>query len=184
MAQWLRIHLPTQEIQVRSLVWKDHTCGRTAKPMHHSYWALVLQLLKSMCPRACAPQWEATPRRSPGTARKSSPRSPQLEKSPCSNKDPAQPKINMDMELTAPHQPSSWILNSSAWLTRPSRVPATLQPKCCSSFHAPHHELQSSGLFLVGSKPHQAVPAPPTPPALGQFPLLFSPPFSLLLLLF
>ena len=103
--------------------------------MHHSYWALLLQL-KSMCPRACAPQREATPRRRPGTARKSSPRMPQLKKSPRSNKDPAQPKINMDMELTAPHQPSSWILNSSAWLTRPSGVPATLQPKCCSSFRA------------------------------------------------
>ena len=27
--QWLRIHLPMQGIQVRSLVWEDSTCCRT-----------------------------------------------------------------------------------------------------------------------------------------------------------
>ena len=35
--QWLRIHLL---MQVHSLVWKDPTCHGTAKPEHHSYWAL------------------------------------------------------------------------------------------------------------------------------------------------
>ena len=52
------------------------------------------QLLKPACPRAHAPTREATAMRSTCTATKSSPCSPKLEKSPHSNEDPTQPKIN------------------------------------------------------------------------------------------
>jgi len=40
--QWLRVHLPMQEIQVWSLVLEDPTCHRTAKPVRHNYWAQAL----------------------------------------------------------------------------------------------------------------------------------------------
>ena len=76
--------------------WEDPTCHGVTKPVHHNYWACVLesrscncwahvsQLLKPERHRACAPQsplqWEAFKL--------------QLEKNPHSNKDPAQPKIN------------------------------------------------------------------------------------------
>ena len=46
--------------------------------------------LLSLCSRAR----EDTARRGSGAATKSSPHSPQLEKNPSSNKDPAQPKMN------------------------------------------------------------------------------------------
>ena len=58
VAQWLRIHLPMQETQVRSLAREDPTCRGATKPvchnywacalqpMNHNYWARVLQLLK------------------------------------------------------------------------------------------------------------------------------------------
>ena len=36
---WWRIHLPMQETQVQSLVWKDSTCHRAAKPTCHNYWS-------------------------------------------------------------------------------------------------------------------------------------------------
>ena len=36
-AQWCRIHLSVQEIGVQSLVWKDPTCHRAAKPVYHKY---------------------------------------------------------------------------------------------------------------------------------------------------
>ena len=42
----------------------------------------------------CSATGEATATRSPHAARRSSPRSPQVGKSLCSNKDPAQPEIN------------------------------------------------------------------------------------------
>ena len=82
--------LPTQGTmqgtQVWSLVWKDPTSCRAAKPLCHSYWARAPWILEPTCPRACGlqqekpPQWEA--------------RAPQLEKSLCSNEDPAEPKTN------------------------------------------------------------------------------------------
>ena len=46
VAQWIRIHLPMQGTQVRSLVWKDSTCCGTSKPVCHNCWGPVLQLLK------------------------------------------------------------------------------------------------------------------------------------------
>ena len=67
-------------------------CATTTEPKSHNYWACVLQRLKPACPVPVLTR-EATTTRNPWTATKSSPHSPQLEKSPCSNKDPAQPKI-------------------------------------------------------------------------------------------
>ena len=49
VVQWIGIHLAMQGALVRSLAWEDSTCHRTAKPVHHSYWARVLQLLKTTC---------------------------------------------------------------------------------------------------------------------------------------
>ncbi|KAJ8780909.1 hypothetical protein J1605_000952 [Eschrichtius robustus] len=37
VAQWLRIHLPMQGIQVRPLVWEDPTCSGATKPVRHNY---------------------------------------------------------------------------------------------------------------------------------------------------
>ena len=63
--QWLRISLPMQGTQVRSLAREYPTCHRAAKPVHcnywactlepvsHNYWAFVPQLLKPACPRTC-----------------------------------------------------------------------------------------------------------------------------------
>ena len=66
-----------QKIQVQSLVQEDPWCCGAAEPKHHncwlsalepgncSFWAHMLQLLKSVCPRAHALkqdkplQWEA-----------------------------------------------------------------------------------------------------------------------------
>ena len=74
---WLRICLEMQGTPVQSLVWEDSTCPGATKPVHpnywasalpptcYNYWASVLQLLKPMSSRACAPkpekplQWEA-----------------------------------------------------------------------------------------------------------------------------
>ena len=92
VAQWLRIRLPRQGTRVRSLVREDPTCRGAAKPVHHNYWACALepvshnywahvpQLLKPACLEPCSTMREATAMRSPHTAMKSGPRSPQLEK--------------------------------------------------------------------------------------------------------
>ena len=52
MAQWLRIPMPIQEIQVQFLIQEDHTCPGAIKPVHRNHWAHVLQLLK---PQALEP---------------------------------------------------------------------------------------------------------------------------------
>ena len=46
VAQWLRICLPMQGTQVRSLVQEDPTCCGATKSVSHNYWARVPQLLK------------------------------------------------------------------------------------------------------------------------------------------
>ena len=78
-AQWLRIRLPMQGTQVRSLVLEDPTCCRATKRMCHNYWAHMPQLLKPARLEPCSATGEATAVRSPHTTTKSSPRSPQLE---------------------------------------------------------------------------------------------------------
>ena len=37
VVQWLRICLPMQGTQVRSLVWEDPTCRGATKPVRHNY---------------------------------------------------------------------------------------------------------------------------------------------------
>ena len=54
VVQWLRIHLPLQGTQVRSLVGEDSTGCRATKPMCHNYRSLsalqsVLHNKKSHC---------------------------------------------------------------------------------------------------------------------------------------
>ena len=39
VVQWLRIHLPVQGTQVRSLVWEDPTCFRAAKLLCLNHWS-------------------------------------------------------------------------------------------------------------------------------------------------
>ena len=80
VAQWLRIRLPVQGTWVRSLVQEDPTCRGATKPVRHNYWARVPQLLKPTRLEPCSATREATAMRSPRTTKKSSPRSPQLEK--------------------------------------------------------------------------------------------------------
>ena len=43
VVQWLRICLPMQENWVRSPVREDPTCCGTTKPVHHNYWAQILE---------------------------------------------------------------------------------------------------------------------------------------------
>ena len=62
VVQWLRIRLPVQGTQVRSLVQEDSTCRRATKPMRHNYQARA----------PCFTTRAVTAMRSP--------RSPQLEK--------------------------------------------------------------------------------------------------------
>ena len=85
VVQWLRIRLPIQGTQVRSLVQEDPTCRgatnlcvTTTKPVLQSPRATTTE---AHVPRARAlQQREATAMRSPRTTTKSSPCSPQLEK--------------------------------------------------------------------------------------------------------
>ena len=112
MAQWLRIRLPMQGTRVRALVREDPTCRGATKPtshncwacalepLSHNYWARVPQLLKPVCPRACAPQqekpqqWEAcSPQRRVAPARRN------WRRPVHSNEDPKQPKINKEINL-------------------------------------------------------------------------------------
>ena len=65
VVQCLRILLPMQRTQVRSLFQEDSTGHRTTKPVHHNYWANTQELLKPGHSTACAlqqqklPQWKA-----------------------------------------------------------------------------------------------------------------------------
>ena len=90
-----------QETWVHSLTWEGPTCLRASKPLCHTYWdcsrAQEWQLLS---PHAAATEAQAA--QSPCSATreasaekpKSSSQLLQLEKSPCSNEDPGQPKID------------------------------------------------------------------------------------------
>ena len=94
---------------------EDPTCHGASKPVCHNYWTCALepgscncwahvpQLRKPTHPRASTPQekppqWEA---RAPQL--ESSPHSPQLEKSLCSNDDSAQPKIKINFKILYTH---------------------------------------------------------------------------------
>ena len=71
-----------QEARILSLVQKDPTCRRAAKPMHYNCWACALQQEKPPQQEACTLQLEG------------SPHTPQLGKVLISDKDLAQPKVN------------------------------------------------------------------------------------------
>ena len=93
VAQWLRICLPMQGTWVRVLLREDPTCCGATKPVRHNYWACTLepashnywarmpQLLKPARLESVLCNKRSHPMRSPRSAMKSSPRSPQLEKS-------------------------------------------------------------------------------------------------------
>ena len=81
VVQWLRILLSMKGTWFWSLVQEDLTGHKATKPVCHNYRAHVLQLLKTMCPRACAPQQEK-PLQGAYTQLQSNTHSLQLEKSP------------------------------------------------------------------------------------------------------
>ena len=91
---------------VWSLIQKDSTCREATKPKCYNCWACTLKprhlnyraytskLLRPTGPTLCPP-WKKSPcPEKPVHCNKSSPYSLQLEKSPHSNENPAQPKIN------------------------------------------------------------------------------------------
>ena len=85
VAQWLRIHLPMQRTRVRALVQEDPTCHGATKPVRHQLLSLRSRVREPqlLSPRAwspCSATREATAKRSPHSATKSSPRSLQLQK--------------------------------------------------------------------------------------------------------
>ena len=65
---------------VQTLVWEDPTWHGATKPVRHNYWAYVPQLLKPVHYSLLSTTREDMAMRSPRTATKSSPHSPQLEK--------------------------------------------------------------------------------------------------------
>ena len=99
LVQWIRIHLPMQETWDQSLVKEDPTCCMATKCDCRSFWACALEpgscnyrsphALKNTFCNEKPLQWEA---HAPQLQR--SLYLPQLAKSLCSNKDPAQPKLN------------------------------------------------------------------------------------------
>ena len=98
VAQWWKIYPPMQETWVWSLIWEDLTCHGATKYLHHNYWACALDHGShnywSPHPGAHAPQEKAPQREALSLQLDSSPSSLQLEKSLCSNEDPAEPKMS------------------------------------------------------------------------------------------
>ena len=104
MVQWLRIHLAMKRISpVWSLIQEDPTCCCATNPASHNYWAGALEptshSLPRAFPRACTPQLLKLKCPTALLCNTKKPlqreaQAPQLGKSPHSNKDPAQPKIN------------------------------------------------------------------------------------------
>ena len=86
VAQWWGIRLTVQETRVQSLTPEDPTCRGATRPVHHKYWACALEPGSHNYWSPCSLE--------PVLRNKRSPCSPKLEKSPSSNEDPAQPKIN------------------------------------------------------------------------------------------
>ena len=74
MVQWLRIYLPMQGTQVRSLVLEDSSCCGTKKSMSCNYWAHTPQQLKPSHARDCAPQQEKPLQWNPHTTTRENPR--------------------------------------------------------------------------------------------------------------
>ena len=78
VAQWIRMCLPLQGTQVRSLVQEDSTCHGATKPMCHNYW--------SPCALETAAQQEK-----PQQEASEKPLLTATTERPGSNKDPLQP---------------------------------------------------------------------------------------------
>ena len=91
-AQWWRISLPEQGIQVRSLVQEKPTCHGAAESMSHDCWACALE------PRSCNFQsLQVRDSELHGKGSCAPQPSRQLGESPQGSKDPAEPQIS---ELT------------------------------------------------------------------------------------
>ena len=93
-----------QEKQVRSLVWEDPTCLRATNPVHPNQWACTpepgSQDHWAHVPSSpSSASREATAMRSPHTATGEQPLLAAARESLCSNKDPAQPKVNTFLKL-------------------------------------------------------------------------------------
>ena len=103
VAQWMRLCLPMQETQVRSLVWEDPICHGATKLMCHHSRACNSRDCKLQLPsrlQVATTQSECN-YQSPHCSEKSAhykeewPPLAATRESPCkSNEDPAQPKIN------------------------------------------------------------------------------------------
>ena len=97
-----------QGTRVRALVREDPTCCGATKPMHPNYWACALEPASHnyWSPHASSPgsTREATAMRSPRTATKSSPCSPQLEKAHAQQRRPntAKKKKNFKVKVQRP----------------------------------------------------------------------------------
>ena len=102
----VRICLPKQETQIGSLIWEDPTCRRATKPICHSYWDCALEPQSRKTGPTCCSYWSPCvlqpvvrpekPLQGEACTQQpeSDPCSPQLDKSPHSNENLAQPKVN------------------------------------------------------------------------------------------
>ena len=95
----IKICLPIQETQVRSLDQEDPTCCGTARPGSRNYWAHACTATTEACaPRSCAPQQEKLPQWEARTPPWSAPHThwPQLGKAHMQQQRPriAKNKIN------------------------------------------------------------------------------------------
>ena len=80
VAQWIRIHLPMQGTQVRSLVREDFTWCGTSKPVCHTAECPCCNSWSPHTLSLYSATYEVISTRSPHTTMQSSPYSPQLEK--------------------------------------------------------------------------------------------------------
>ena len=86
----IRIRLPMQGTQIRSLVQEDSTSYGATKPKHQNYWASAWQLLKFVHLEPTLHNWGGHPNEKP-VHRKERPRSPLLEKAHHTSEDLGQP---------------------------------------------------------------------------------------------
>ena len=104
VALWIRICLPMQETQVRSLIREEPTCHRAIRAEHHhcwawalesrsrDYWGHELQILRPMRPPASALQQEKPPQQEACTPKPESGSCSQLEKKPVKQQRPSTAK--------------------------------------------------------------------------------------------
>ena len=98
MARWWGVCLPVQETRIWSLTWADPTCCGAAGPVCHYFWALEPRSLNYWNPctwRAHVPTRQASTMTSSHSTTKEWLPLPTTRENPHSNKEPAQPKINL-----------------------------------------------------------------------------------------